>query len=351
MPTATLDRACVAEVDTTGQIAEVLDLGTHLRDALWRVESAGLQPADVPGGLVLAGMGGSGIGARLAVAALGPRARRPLTIVDGYSLPPWIGADALVLCASYSGNTEEVIACYDGAGALGARRIVSATGGELAERARRDGVPVIPLPGGFQPRATVGYSTVVALEVAALCGAGPSLREEVEAAAVLVDELAAQWGPEGAEDGEAKRLAHRLHGAIPVIAGAELTAPVAYRWKSQINENAKVPAFASVLPELDHNELCGWEGASDTGSFAAVLLEDPRDHERLVARQVLTAELIERAGSPVDRVRARGETALERVMSLVHLGDLVSVYLAVLRQVDPADIEVLERLKAQLAQR
>jgi glucose/mannose-6-phosphate isomerase len=136
-----------------------------------------------------------------------------------------------------------------------------------------------------------------------------------------------------------------------VIAGAELTAPVAYRWKSQINENAKVPAFASVLPELDHNELCGWEGASDTGSFAAVLLEDPSDHERLVARQVLTAELIERAGSPVDRVRARGETALERVMSLVHLGDLVSVYLAVLREVDPADIEVLERLKAQLAQR
>jgi glucose/mannose-6-phosphate isomerase len=348
MTTATLDRACVAEVDTTGQIAEVLDLGIHLRDALWRVESAALEPTDAPGGLVMAGMGGSGIGARLAVAALGPRARRPLTIVDGYTLPSWIGADALVLCASYSGNTEEVLACYDAAGALGARRIVSATGGELAERARRDGVPVIPLPGGFQPRATVGYSTVVALEVAALSGAGPSLREEVEAAAALVDELAGQWGPEGVPDGPAKALAHRLHGTIPVIAGAELTAPVAYRWKSQINENAKVPAFASVLPELDHNELCGWEGAS---GLAAVLLEDPADHERLVARQELTAELIERAGSPVERIRAWGETALERIMSLVLLGDLVSVYLAVLREVDPADIAVLERLKAQLARR
>jgi glucose/mannose-6-phosphate isomerase len=348
MAAATLDRAGVAGVDKTGQIAEVLDLGIHLRDALWRVESAGLQPDDAPGGLVLAGMGGSGIGARLAVAALGPRAKRPLTIVDGYSLPPWTSGDALVLCASYSGNTEEVLACYDAAGALGARRIVSTIGGELAERARGDAVPVIPLPGGFQPRATVGYSTVVALEVAALSGAGPSLRDEVEAAAALVDDLAARWGPEGPEDGDAKTLAHRLHDAIPVIAGAELTAPVAYRWKSQINENAKVPAFASVLPELDHNELCGWEGAS---GLAAVLLEDPLDHERLVARQELTAEVIERAGSPVERVRARGESALERIMSLVLLGDLVSVYLAVLRDVDPADIAVLDRLKARLAQR
>jgi glucose/mannose-6-phosphate isomerase len=346
-----LDRACVADVDTTGQIGEVLDLGLHLRDALWRVDSAGLEPADAPGGLVLAGMGGSGIGARLAVAALGPRARRPLTIAAGYSLPPWTSADALVLCASYSGNTEEVLACYDAAGALGARRIASATGGELAERARADGVPVIPLPGGFQPRATVGYSTVVALEVAALCGAGPALRDEVEAAAELVGTLAAAWGPEGPDDGDAKTVARLLHGTIPVIAGGELTAPVAYRWKSQINENAKLPAFASELPELDHNELCGWEGAPERGPFAAVLLEDPGDHDRLAARHELTAGLIEQAGSRVARLRARGETALERVMSLVLLGDLVSVYLAVLRDVDPADIAVLDRLKAQLARR
>lgn len=346
-----LDRASVAKVDSTGQLAEVLDLGVHLRDALWRFDSAGLEPLDAPGGLVIAGMGGSGIGGRLAIAALGERARRPLAIADGYALPPWTGADALVLCASYSGNTEETIACYAAAGALGTARIVSATGGELAERARRDGVPVIPLPGGFQPRATVGYSTVVALEAAALCGAGPALRDEVEAAAALVDELAPAWGPDGPDDGEAKALAARLHGAIPIAIGGELMAPVAYRWKCEINENAKLPAFSAALPEMNHNELCAWSHPPAPGPFAAVLLEDPEGHERLAAREQLTAEFIARAGAPVDRVRARGTAPLERIMSLVLLGDLVSVYLAVLRGVDPGDVEVLERLKAELASR
>ena len=163
-----------------------------------------------------------------------------------------------MLCSSYSGTTEETLAAYDDAGERGAPRIAVTTGGPLAERARRDGVPVIPVPGGFQPRAAVGYSLVSALEAAALCGAAPSLRDEVEAAASLAEGLATQWGPDGPEDGEAKALARRLHGTVPVIAGAELAASAAYRWKCQINENAGQPAFASALPEMDHNEAVGW---------------------------------------------------------------------------------------------
>ena len=178
----------------------------------------------------------------------------------GYDIPSWIGQETLVLCSSYSGSTEETLATYDAAKAAGAPRVVATTGGELAERARADGVPVVPLPGGFQPRAAVGYSLVTALEAAALCGAAPSLRGEVEAAAALAAELAREWGPDGAEDGEAKRLARALHGTFPVIVGAGLTASVAYRWKCQINENAEVPAFASKLPEHDHNEIVGWAG-------------------------------------------------------------------------------------------
>ncbi len=245
MASAPLDAAAVAVVDSTGQAGEILDLPVHLRDALWRVDSAGLRPGEAPSDLVVAGMGGSGIGGRLALAALGPRAARPLTMAAGYTLPPWVTAASTVLCSSYSGSTEETLACYDAAGSLGARRIVATTGGPLAERARRDGVPVIPLPGGFQPRAAVGYATVVALEVAALAGAAPSLRTEIEAAAVLADRLAAEWRPAGPEDSEAKRLARALHGSVPVIAGAELTSAVAYRWKTQLNENANLHAFAS----------------------------------------------------------------------------------------------------------
>ena len=351
VPAATLDRAAVAAVDPTGQAADILDLPTHLRDALWRVESAALAPVDAPGGLVVAGMGGSGVGGRLARSALWPQLSRPFELCSGYALPPWIGADSLVLCSSYSGDTEETLAAFEDAGARGATRIVSTTGGELAARARRERVPVVPLPGGYQPRAAVGYSTVVALEVAALAGVAPSAHAEVEAAAKLAEELVAEWGPDGAEDGEAKVLARRLHGTTPVVIGTELTGAAAYRWKTQINENAKLPAFAAELPELDHNEVVGWADGAGGNSFAAVLLEDPGAGERNQTRVELTAEFVEPGAQAVEVVSPRGTGRLERLVSLVLLGDLVSLYLAVLRGVDPVDITVLSRLKADLAER
>jgi glucose/mannose-6-phosphate isomerase len=168
----TLDRTTIATVDVTDQLGDVLALPDHLRDALWKAESSNLGHWDSPAGLVVAGMGGSAIGGRLARACLGDHASRPLLGARAYGLPPWTTPDATVLCASYSGNTEETLACYEAAGALGAKRVVVTTGGELAELARRDGVPVIPAAGGLQPRHAVAYMTVAALEVAAACGPG-----------------------------------------------------------------------------------------------------------------------------------------------------------------------------------
>ncbi len=346
-----LDRDAVDTVDTTRQSAEIGDLGTHLRDAVWRVDSAGISPVDAAGGLVVSGMGGSAVGARLAVGALGARLTRPFAVADGYELPSWTGPEHLVLCSSYSGNTEETLSGYDDAVRRGAPRLVATTGGALAQRARRDGMPVIPLPGGFQPRAAVGYGLVSALEAAALAGAAPSIRDEIEAAAALADALAAEWGPDAPEDSDAKALAKRLHGTVPVIAGAELTAPVAYRWKCQINENAELPAFASELPELDHNEVVGWPGAGDNAPFSAVFLEDGGGHPRNRLRSELSAAIAGEGAGVVERIAAHGETRLERLISLVLLGDLVSLYLAVLAGVDPVSIEPIDRLKAALAER
>jgi glucose/mannose-6-phosphate isomerase len=344
----TLDRTAVAAVDTSGQLAEILDLPIHLRDALWRVESSGAVAVDAAGGLIVAGMGGSAIGGRLALSALGPRLSRPLTVWDGYGMPAWASASTFVLCSSYSGRTEETLSAYDAAAGAGAPRIVATTGGPLAERARRDGVPVIPIPGGFQPRAAVGYSLVAALEAARLAGAAPAVHDEIEAAAQLAETLAAEWGPDGAEDGLAKSLARTLHGTVPVIAGAELAAGAAYRWKCQLNENAELPAFASVLPEADHNEVAGWAASRELGRFSCVVLEDPQAHPRNRRRAELTAELAAAGGGPVVRVAARGASRLERLVSLVLLGDLVSLYAAVLRGADPVSTAALDWLKAQL---
>jgi glucose/mannose-6-phosphate isomerase len=341
--------AC-ATIDASSQLADVLALPEQLRDALWKVESARLQEFDAPDGLIVAGMGGSAIGGLLARAALGDRASRPIGVARCYELPAWATPDTAVLCSSYSGDTEETLACYEAAGALGAPRIVATTGGRLAEAARADGVPIIPVAGGYQPRAAVAYMLVAALEVASLTGAGPSVRSEIDVAAAHAEALAAEWGPDGASDCLAKELAHGLHGTVPLIAGAGLTNSVAYRWKTQLNENAKMHAFSHELPELDHNEIVGWTAQSDDGRFSAVFLDDCDLHPRARQRLTLTHELIEPAAAATYVVQSRGESRTERVLSLVLLGDLVSVYLAVLRGVDPAPVDVIERLKAQLAQ-
>jgi glucose/mannose-6-phosphate isomerase len=189
------------------------------------------------------------------------------------------------------------------------------SGGRLAEQARADGVPVIPIPGGFQPRAAVAYLTVATLEVAALCGAAPRMTSEVDVAASHVQELVTEWGPEGDDDSLAKKMARALVGTVPLIAGAGLTAPIAYRWKTQLNENAKMPAFSAELPELDHNEIVGWEGVGDLGPFSAVFLDDEDLHPRVRARIELTSWLLEPNASTCFRVSTRGQNPVERVFS------------------------------------
>ncbi len=350
--TATLELGpeTIATYDSARQLDDILSLPEHLRDALWRVQSARLEQHDSTGGLIVAGMGGSAIGGSLARAALGDRASRPIEVAREYALPAWTMPDTTVLCASYSGNTEETLAAYAAAGALGARRIVATTGGKLAEAARADGVPVIPLPGGFQPRAAVGYALVVALEVAAACGAGESLHAEIDVAAAQAEQLAAKWGADADDECQPKALARGLHGTIPQIAGAGLTAPIAYRWKTQINENAKTPCFWHELPELDHNEIAGWEGAGALGRFSAVFLDDSDLHPRVRQRIELTRGLIASYGVTTYRAETIGENRTGRLVSAVLLGDLVSFYLAILRRIDPSPVVVLDRLKNALAQ-
>ena len=329
--------------DRTNQLDDVLALPDHLSDALWRVESARIEPFDAPGGLVVCGMGGSAIGGDLAAAALGNRLTRPLTTERGYELPFAMLPDRAVLCSSYSGNTEETIACYEAAEALGAPRIVATTGGELARAARADGVPVIGLPAGLRPRAAVGYMFTVAAEVAELTGAAPGIRTEIDSAAPNLREAS------GALSTRADELAERIAGSIPVIYGADLTIPVALRWKTQINENAKLPAFTAALPEADHNEIEGWNPGDEARRMSAILLEDRDQHPRVRQRFELTAGMIELAAHYVTRIETEGESRTERLLWAVALGDLLSLRLAAQRAVDPGSTELLDRLKKQLA--
>ena len=326
--------------DSGDQLEAALALPEHLRDALWRFSTAAVEPIE-SSGLVVCGMGGSAIGGDLAAAALGSRLGRPFEVVRGYGVPPWTSPERAIFCSSYSGNTEETIGCYAAAEAVGARRIVATTGGKLAELARGDGVPVIGMPAGLQPRAAVGYTFAIAAEVASLVGAAPAIRTEIDSSSAHL---------EAATDsllGLAEDLAGRIHGSVPLIYGCDLTAKVAYRWKCQINENAKLPAFDHQLPEMDHNEIVGWAGGP-AGAYTALFLEDRDQHPRERQRFELTAELIAEPAHDVIRLETEGETRTERLLWTVMLGDLLSLELAAREGVDPTPVAVIEDLKDRL---
>jgi len=317
---------------------DVLAIPDHLRDAIWRVESARLEAAPAAG-LTVCGMGGSAIGGDLAAAAFGDTLTGPLVTVRGYALPSWATPEWTVLCSSYSGDTEETLACFDAAEALGARRIVASTGGSLVDGAREAGVPVIGLPGLLPaPRTAVAYMLVCAVEVAALAGIAPRIHTEIDAAAAFLVERGEELQRRAAE------IAACLAGSVPVVVGADLTAPVARRWKTQVNENAKVQAFFSELPEADHNEICSWNG----DGFAAVLLEDADQHPRERRRFELTAEAIAEGGATAIRIETEGDTRVARLLWATMLGDLVSLELADARGVDPLPVETIDTLKAAL---
>jgi glucose/mannose-6-phosphate isomerase len=321
---------------------DVLGLPDQLRDAMWRLETARLQPAD-SAGLMVCGMGGSAIGGELAAAALGDRLTKPMISIRGYELPSWTTPEWTVLCSSYSGNTEETLACYEAAEVLGTRRIVLSTGGALVERAREADVPVVAPPGIYQPRVAVAYMFVAAAEAAALAGAAPSIHTEIDAAAAFLEREREALQERAAE------IAAELDGAVTVIHGADLTAPVAQRWKTQINENAKLAAFWAELPEADHNEICGWTGDA-AAKTAAVFLEDCDQHPRERRRFDLTAEIVGEGAAAVARVETEGATRVERLLWATLLGDLVSLEIAARLGADPEKIEALDRIKAGMSE-
>ncbi len=307
-------------------------------------------PPARPTGLAVCGMGGSAIGADLVLATL-PELAVPAEVVRGYHLPAWVGAQTLVVAVSYSGDTEETFACATSALERGCAPVCVGSGGRLAALAEREGWPLVKVAPGRQPRAALGCLAaplLATLVSAGLCG---DPQADVDEAAALLRSGCRELGPEAQEHANpAKQLALRLRDHQAVVYGAGLTVPAARRWKGQINENAKAPAFWNELPELDHNELMGWTSLPDlAASSVAVFLEDGQGDSRLVRRAELTAAELSVRGVAVEQVSARGDSRLARLLSLVQLGDYVSYYLALLYGVDPTPVGAIQDFKARLA--
>jgi glucose/mannose-6-phosphate isomerase len=305
---------------------------------------------------VVAGMGGSAIGGDLLRAIFQSVLRVPVEVSRDYHVPEYVGPDSLVIAASYSGNTEETLAAYDGARNARASLLAVTTGGELKARCTRDGVPIIIIPGWLQPRAALGYSFVPLVVAAARLGLMPeTLTDDIDEMIAVLERVRNECNPEAAQSSNrAKQLAAQWTGTIPVIYGSQgERGVVAYRWKTQINENAKAFAVANVLPELDHNESVGWSGHREQSApehaLAVVFLRDEREPAAIRRRAELTRTIVEKRAAAVTDVWSSGESALARALSLVYVGDFASCYLAYAYGEDPTPVKVIDWLKGELA--
>jgi len=306
--------------------------------------------------LVIAGLGGSAIGGDLLRACYQPVLRCPVEVARDYHLPAYVGADTLVFAASNSGNTEETLSAYDQARRAGATIVAFTTGGELGNRASRDGVPLVTFPGGLQPRASLGYGFIPLVIASAKLGLLPSpLLDDIDEAVATMRGVRDRCNPDApGDENVARALASTWRGKLPVIYGSQGERGVAaYRWKTQINENAKAYAISNVFPELNHNETVGWSGAHGQGNPEKVLrlciLRDDREPAHIQRRVELTKKIIAEHVDGIDEVWATGESALARMMSLIYVGDFASCYLAYAYGEDPPPVNVIDWLKSELA--
>jgi glucose/mannose-6-phosphate isomerase len=299
--------------------------------------------------VVVLGMGGSGIAGDIMVACAGPFVPVPIVVVKSYALPDFVGRGSLVFAVSFSGNTEETVEAAGEAADAGASLVAVTAGGELGRLAEEWGAPVVAVPGDIpQPRAALGAMAIPPLVVLEDIGLFPGASRWV---ALAVDQLKYRRDRLVQPGSTAEDVARRIGRTIPLIHGAQAVGnAAALRWKAQINENAKSPAFYGVYPELCHNEIVGWGQHGDVTRqlLTLVNLRHDAEHPQVVRRFGFVEETLREVMSDVVEVRGQGEGELAQLLDLVLVGDFVSLHLAAREGIDPGPVPVLEDLKHYL---
>jgi glucose/mannose-6-phosphate isomerase len=345
------DPQALSEADPQGALTAVMGLAGDCRRAYEDARGR----SDLPSGdglsaLTFCGMGGSAVSGDLVRSVFRERLGIPVEVNRSPVLPAYAGPSTLVVCSSYSGNTAETLACFREALGRGCRILVVTSGGSIADEAAEAGQPVVRVPGGYQPRAALGHLGFASLGALEAMGLLPALGPDVDETVAEVEGLLAGLGPDApTPDNTAKALAGRIGDRVPVIWGADgIGSVAAMRWKTQMNENGKIPAFWSSMSELDHNEVVGW-ASPHGGPFVVIALRHPGEDPELPPRFPLSLEIAREAGAVVEEVWSAGSSMLARLMTLIAVGDATSVYVALVHGVDPSPVVVIERLKAALA--
>jgi glucose/mannose-6-phosphate isomerase len=312
--------------------------------------TGGLPSLDGVTSVVFCGMGGSAVAGDLLRQTFRDRLPVPVDVNRSPTLPEHAGPHTLVIASSFSGETSETLSAVDEATRRGCRMLAITSGGRLGSLCREREIAVAPVPPGFQPRAALGHLAFAMLGALEAAGLVPSLAADVDETVSSIQGLVGGLGPEiPTADNPAKELATWLGDRVAVVWGAEgIGAVAAMRWKTQLNENGKAPAWHAVMSELDHNEVVGW--VRPTGSLHAVIaLRSDHEHHETAARFPLSMDIARDAGAEVREVTVPGRGPLASLLSLITIGDFASCYVGLRHGEDPTPVRVIEGLKAALA--
>ena len=344
------DVGALRAVDASDMLGTIGRLGADCRSAYDAARALDLPSAEGVTSVVVCGMGGSAMAGEVLRSVFRDRLVVPVEVSRGHMLPAYAASHTLVVGSSYSGNTSETVAAFGEAGSRGCRLLAVTGGGNLAHEATKAGAPIVSLPAGYQPRAALGHLGLASVGALETMGLLPPMADDVDETVEELERLTGRMAP-GVVSAEnpAKQLATLIGDKVPVIWGAEgIGSVAATRWKTQMNENGKVPAFAAAMSELDHNEVVGWTRPYGS-SFSLIAVRHDGEHPEIAARFALSYQIARDAGVEVEEVRAGGRSALARLFGLIVVGDFVSAYVGLRRGIDPTPVDVISRLKTALA--
>ncbi len=337
-------------IDQSSMLQFSVDAAQHYREAARLSEKIDV-PHWKPANIVVAGMGGSGIGGELFKDYARDQAPVPIEVSKDYTLPAYAGKHSLVIVVSYSGETEESLSSFLDALERKCMVYCISSGGALLEQAERLNVHNLRVPAGMPPRAASPYLLVPQLVLLERMGLATGVSEGLAEACDVLESVCRENAPDKPTSANpAKCLASGINGTVPIIYGFGIFRGVAQRWKTQFNENAKIPAKWEVFPELDHNEVVGWEKAGALArGFSTIFLRDKHEPAEVRSRIETTKALMPRAPKQFE-VWSQGTGTLAKMLSAIIVGDFTSVYLAVLRGVDPTPVKTIVTLKKKLAE-
>lgn len=291
--------------------------------------------------VVVTGLGGSGIGGKIVSQIVQDDCAIPVVVNNDYLLPHFANAHTLVVVSSYSGNTEETVSAMRDALTRGCQVACISSGGTVTALAHEHQLDLIAIPGGQPPRSQFGYSAIALLRIFDAYGIAPGCFAPTAGLGAFIRAVSAQ------SEERAKTLAENIGDRTPVIYAEARNEGVAVRWRQQLNENAKRLCWHHVYPEMNHNELVGWEGGD--ASVAVLMLRSDDDHPRSVARMNISETLFLRKGALIENIIAQGESRLERTFDLIHLGDWLSLVMAERDGINPVSIDAIDYLKDALS--